>query len=53
MQKKSLRRHEWVGKVIHGELCKKLKFDNTTQWYLHKPDSFLENETRKILWDLA
>ena len=24
-------RHDWVGKVIHWELCKKLKFDYTDQ----------------------
>ena len=26
--KKYKTRHEWVGKVIHWELCKKLKFDH-------------------------
>ena len=44
-------RHEWVGKVIHWELCKKLKFDQTTKWHMHKPESTLENEMHKILWD--
>ena len=44
-------RHDWVGKVIHWELCKKLNFDHTTKWYMHKPESVLENETHKILWD--
>ena len=28
-------RHEWVGKVIHWEVCKKLKFDHTNKWYIH------------------
>ena len=36
------------GEVIHRELCKKLKLDHTTKWYMHKPESTLEN---KILWD--
>ena len=38
-------------KAIHWELCRKLKFDHTTKWYLQKPESTLENETLKILWD--
>ena len=38
-------------KVIDLELCKTLKFDYTTKWYMHKPESVIENETRKILWD--
>ena len=44
-------KHDWVGKVIHLELCKKLKFDHTTKWYLHNPESAPENETHKIPWD--
>ena len=31
-QKEYKTRHECVGKVIHWELCKKLKFDHTNQW---------------------
>ena len=54
-------RHDWVGKSIHGELWKKLKFHPTTKWYMkfhpttkwymHKPESVSDRETRKILWD--
>ena len=29
----------------------RFKFDNTTQWHIHKPDDVLENETNKILRD--
>ena len=29
VQKEKKTRHDWVGKVIHKELCKKLKFDPT------------------------
>ena len=39
------------GLVIYWELCKKLKFDHTTKWYMHKLETVLENETHKILWD--
>ena len=44
-------RHDWVGKVIRWELCKKLNFHHTNKWYMHKPESALENDTHKILWD--
>ena len=37
--------------MIHWELCKKFKFNHTTKWYTHKPESILENETHKLLWD--
>ena len=32
-------RLDWVGELIHKELCKKLKFDHTTKWYVHNPES--------------
>ena len=50
-QKEYKTKHNWVGKVIHWVLCKKLKFDHTNQWYMHNPASVLENETHELLWD--
>ena len=50
-QKEYKTRHDWVGKVIHRELCKKLKFDHTNKWYMHYPESVQENETHKLFWD--
>ena len=44
-------RHNKMGKVIHWELCKKLKFDKTNNWYMRNPESILENEIHKVLWD--
>ena len=44
-------RYDWVGKVIHWEMCKKLKFDHTNKWYKHNPAPVLENATHKLLWD--
>ena len=38
-------------KVTQWELCKKLKFDHTNKWYMHNPESVLENETNIVLWD--
>ena len=45
--------HDWVGKVIHWEMCKKFKFDHTNKWYMHNPAPVLENDTHKLLWDFA
>ena len=50
-QKEYKTRHTHMGKVIYQELCKKLKFDYTNKWYMHNPESILENETHKVLWD--
>ena len=36
-QKEYKTRHDWVGKVIHWEMCKKFKFDHTNKWYMHNP----------------
>ena len=45
-------RYDWVDKVIHWELCKKLKFAHTCKWYMHSAESILENKTHKLFWDL-
>ena len=37
-----------MGKVIHWEL---LKSDHSNKWYMRNPESVLENETHKLLWD--
>ena len=50
-QKEYKTRYNWVGKVIHWKLCKKLKFDNTNKWNMLNPESVLENGTYKLLWD--
>ena len=50
-QKEYKARHDWVGKVIHWEMCQKFKFDHANKWYMHKPASVLGNNTHKLLWD--
>ena len=50
-QKEYKTRHVWVGKVIHWEMYKKFKFDQTNNWYMHNQASVLENDTHKLLWD--
>ena len=42
----------YVGKVIHREMCEKLKFDHTNKWYMHNPEPLLENYTHKLRWDI-
>ena len=39
---------DWVGKMFHWELCKRLRFDYAERYYWHKPKSVLLNETHKI-----
>ena len=41
-------RHEWVGKEIHWELCKKFQFDHTNKWYIPNQASVRENDTHKL-----
>ena len=36
VEKEFKTRHNWVGKVIHRELCKRLKFDHTIKCYMQK-----------------
>ena len=50
-QKEYKTKHNKMGKVIHWELHKRLKFDNTNKWYMFKSEFVLENETHKILWN--
>ena len=42
-QKEYKNRHDWMRKVIHCELCKKLKFHHTNKWFMHKPESWWLN----------
>ena len=43
VQKENKTRHDWMRKVILWELCKKLVFDHTIKWYMHKPESVRGN----------
>ena len=44
-------RHDWVRGVAYWELCKILNFDHTTKYYMHDPESNLENEMQNISRD--
>ena len=51
-QKECKTRHDWVGKGIHWEMCKKLKFNHTNKWYMHSPAPVLENNTHNLGFDI-
>ena len=36
-QKEYKARDDWVGKVIHWEMCNEFKFDHANKWYMHNP----------------
>ena len=41
--------HDWLSKMIHWELYKKLKFDHTNKWYMYNLESIHENEMFEVL----
>ena len=41
--------YDWVRTVIYWELCKKLDFDHTAKYYMHRLESVREKETYTIL----
>ena len=50
-QKEYKARHDWVGKVVYWEMCRKFQFDDTNKWYMHNTAPVLENATHKLQWD--
>ena len=44
-------RYDWLGKVIHWEFCKNLKFDLTSERYMHNPAPGIVNEAHKLFRD--
>ena len=46
-------RQNWMGKVDHWQLYKRLKFSHTAKWYMHKPEFVRENETQNIRCDFV
>ena len=49
-QKEYNRPHDWMGKTVHWDICRKKGFNVPEKWYKHKPLSCTENESFKILW---
>ena len=52
-QKEYKRRHDNLGKRVHWKLARKCNFEAGGKWYEHEPESVLENEDYKILWDFS
>ena len=42
-----------MAKAIHWDLSGKCGFDRNDKWYKHVPESVLENENYKLLWDFS
>ena len=40
-------------KIVHWKLARKWNFEAGDKWYEHEPESVLENEDKKILWDFS
>ena len=40
-------------KLVHWKLARKCNFEAGDKWYEHEPESVLENEDYKILWDFS
>ena len=40
-----------MGKTLYWKLARKCNFEAGVKWYEHKPESALENEDYKILWN--
>ena len=52
-QKEYKRRHDNLGKIVDWKLARKCNFEAGDKWYQHEPESILENEDYKILWDFS
>ena len=52
-QKEYKRRHDNLGKIVHWKLARKCNFEAGDKWHEHEPESVLENEDYKILWDFS
>ena len=47
------RRHDNLGKIIQWKFVRRCNFEAGDKWYEHEPESVLENEDYKILWDFS
>ena len=52
-QKEYKKRHDNVARAIHWNLSGKYGFERNERWYDHIPDSVLQNEDYKMLWDFS
>ena len=52
-QREYKRRHDWVGRRVHWDVCKKYGIVVNDKWYQYEPGSVIENDKCKILWDFT
>ena len=52
-QREYKRRHDWVGRRVHWDVCRKYGIEVKDKWYQHEPGSVIENDKCKILWDFT
>ena len=52
-QKEYKRRHDNLGKIVHWKLTRRCNFEARDKWYEHEPESVLEIEDYKTLWDFS
>ena len=52
-QREYKRRHDNLGKIVHWKLARKCNFEAGDKLYEYEPESILENEDYKILWDFS
>ena len=52
-QKEYKRRRDNVARAIHWDLSGKCGFERNERWYDHVPESVLENDDYKLLWDFS
>ena len=52
-QREYKRRHDWVGRRVHWDVCKKYGIEVNDKWYQHEPGPVIENDRCKILWNFV
>ena len=53
LHRRSTREDMITLKIVHWKLARKCNFEARDKWYEHEPESVLENEDYKILWDFS
>ena len=53
VQKEYKRRHDNLGKIVHWKLARKCNFEAGDKCCEHEPESVLDNEDYKILWNFS
>ena len=51
VQKEDKRRHDNVARTVHWKLCGKYNLKRSEKWYEHAPESLVENDEVKTLWN--